>query len=247
MHCSSYYTVPLIRRSILIQPPNPLCISAIAYVHHPPWVRRSFGFLILVVLGLLADTEAAAQSPVKPAKAAAYSILVPGLGHKYTNEGRWNRSAAFYTITDAILVAGLVTSEWQRRHLVQSYQTWAASYAGVSNAGKDRRFYITIGNHLSSNDYREVQLRNRRVDLISYVDDPAFQWTWQNIQDLQRYRDLRRSSENWAQQRSGLIAALVANRVVAAVSALITARRKRESRLHIAVIPGPVVQVAFTM
>ncbi len=212
----------------------------------PPLCRYS-RFLALMVLGSLAGTQVAAQAPLKPAKAAAYSIVLPGLGHKYTNGGRWNRRAALYTIADAILVAGLVTSEWQRRHLVESYQTWAASYAGVTNAGKDRRFYITIGNHLSSDDYREAQLRNRRVDLVNYVDDPAFHWTWQNIKDLQRYRDLRRSSESWAQQRGGIIAALVANRVVSSVSALLAARRKRESSLQIAVIPGPTVRVAFTM
>ncbi len=213
-----------------------------------PIFFRCSRFLILIVLGFLVETEAAiAQAPVKPAKAATYSIILPGLGQKYANGGSWNRRAAFYTIVDVLLVAGLVTSEWQRRHLKESYQTWAASYAGVLNTGKDRRFYITIGNHLSSDEYRETQLRNRRIDLVNYVDDPAYHWTWQNIQDLQRYRDLRNSSESWGQQRGGMIAALVANRLVSSVSALIEARRKRENRLQMAVVPGPTIQVAFTM
>ncbi len=198
-------------------------------------------------VGLLVGSEALAQAPIKPAKAAAYSILLPGLGHRYANEGRWNKRAVLYTITDAILVAGLISSEWQRRHLVNSYQIWAASYAGISNEGKDRRFYVTIGNYLSSDDYREIQLRNRRVDLVSYVDNIESQWTWQNIQDLQRYRDLRKNSESWSQSRGSFIAALVANRLISGISALLTARRNRDRVLQVAVAPGPTVQIAFSL
>ena len=142
---------------------------------------------------------------------------------------------------------GLVTSEWQRGQLVQSYQSWAASYAGVSTAGKDRRFYVTIGNHLSSSDYREAQLRSRRVDLASYVDDPAFHWTWTSERDFQRYRDLRGDAESWGQRRGSFVAALVANRLIASLSALLTARRERESALQIGVTPGPTLQLALAL
>lgn len=245
MHDPLYHPLSLIYRSTLTTYPTRSYASILAHV--PPPVCRTSGLLILLMLGLLTGTEVDAQAPVKPAKAAVYSIILPGLGHKYTNDGKWGKHAALYTITDVILVAGLITSEWQRRHLVQSYRTWAASYAGISNEGKNRRFYVTIGNHLSSDDYRDVQLRNRRVDLVSYVADPAFHWSWQEIEHLQKYRDIRRSAESWSQQRGGIIASLVANRMISAVSALLTARRKRESSLQIAITPGPFVQVAFTM
>lgn len=205
---------------------------------------RGVCLCFLSVIALLTATGALAQTP---AKAAGYSILLPGLGHKYANENAWNRRAALYTITDAVLLIGLVSSEWQRRYLVNSYQTWAVSHAGITSVGKDRRYYVTIGNHLSSDAYRDIQLRNRRVDQAAYVNDPAFQWRWNSIQDLQRYRDLRKGSESWAQRRGSIIAALVANRVVSAVSALLTARRKQEPALQVRVAPGPHVQLALTL
>ncbi|MCY4673743.1 MAG: hypothetical protein OXD43_08295 [Bacteroidetes bacterium] len=208
---------------------------------------RSLIPLIFLVFFLLSTVESVAQAPLRPAKAAAYSIALPGLGHRYANGNKWNRRAALYTIADAVLLAGLVTSEWQRGQLVQSYQSWAASYAGVSTTGKDRRFYVTIGNHLSSHDYREAQLRSRRVDLVSYVDDPAFQWAWTSERDFQRYRNLRGDAESWAQRRGSFIAALVANRLISAVSALLTTRRKRESSLQVAVTPGPTLKLALTL
>ena len=203
--------------------------------------------LVAILIGTLAGNESVAQAPLKPAKAAAYSMLLPGLGHKYVNDGRWNRRSALYTITDIVLMVGLVSSEWQRRHLVESYQTWASSHAGIIPAGKDRRFYVTIGNYISSDDYLETQLRDRRVDLIPYVSNPDFHWTWDRIEDLQKYRELRKDSESWSQRKSSFIAALVANRLVSALSALITARRKQDSVLQVAIIPGPVIQIAFTL
>ncbi len=215
----------------------------------PPFVLARYGMPVLAVimLGALTGSELLAQAPLKPAKAAVYSIVLPGLGHRYANEGRWNRRAALYTITDAVLIAGLISSEWQRRHLEESYQTWATSYAGIAPAGKDRRFYVTIGNYLSSDEYQETQLRQRRVDLVAYVSDPEFQWRWSRIEDLQRYRDLRKNSESWSQRRGSFIAALVANRLVAALSALITTRRKRDRMLQVAIVPGPAVHIALTL
>jgi len=209
--------------------------------------RYASSIIIIILAGSLTGTESIAQAPLKPAKAVVYSALLPGLGHKYANDGKWSRRAALYTITDAVLVAGLISSEWQRRHLVESYQTWAASYAGIVPAGKDRRFYVTIGNHLSSDEYLETQLRNRRVDLVAYVSDPDFHWTWNRIEDLQKYREIRKNYESWSQRRSSFIAALVANRLVSALSALITVRRKGNHLPQVAITPGPVIQIAFTL
>lgn len=203
--------------------------------------------LCLCFLSVIVLFTATGTSAQTPAKAAGYSILLPGLGHRYANENTWNRRAALYTITDAVLMIGLISSEWHHRYLANSYQTWAVSYAGITPAGKDRRYYVTIGNYLSSDVYRDVQLRNRRVDQAAYVNDPAFHWTWHSIQDLQRYRNLRKSSESWAQRRGSIVAALVANRLVSAVSSLLTARRKQSSALQVRVAPGPHVQLALTL
>ncbi len=187
------------------------------------------------------------QSPIKPARAVVYSILLPGLGHRYVNDGNWNHRASLYTIVDALLVTGLASSEWQRRHLVNSYQTWAASNAHISTQGKSRRFYVMIGNYLSSEEYRDVQLRNRRIDLASSVSDPELQWSWSSIEDLQRYRDLRSGSESWSQRRGTLIAALIANRMISGFSALMTARRKQDQIIQVAFTPNPMVQVLITL
>jgi len=199
------------------------------------------------LIALIFVGESSAQTPIKPARAVVYSIVLPGLGHKYVDDGNWNHRASLYMIADAILIAGLASSEWQRRHLVNSYHTWAASHAGISTLGKDRRFYVMIGNYLSSEEYRDTQLRNRRIDLVSTVSDPEFYWSWDRIEDLQRYRDLRSSSESWSQRRGTLIAALIANRVISGFSALLSARRKQQQIIQIAFTPNPMVQVVITL
>jgi len=195
----------------------------------------------------LVSSESHAQAPAKPTRAVAYSLLLPGLGHKYVNDGKWSRSATLYTVIDVALIVGLISSEWQRQSLVNSYQTWASSYAGITTEGKDRSFYLTIGNHLSSNAYRDAQLRERRVDLAARVNDSGFQWSWNSIEDLQRYRDLRGSSESWSQRRNSLIVALVANRLISAISALIVARRQQDQILEVTITPDSMIHIALTL
>jgi len=223
------------------------CIYSDQVIHHRWMKLLPTVLLCLLCVGFLVSTESRAQAPVKPARAVAYSLLLPGLGHKYINEGSWNRTATLYTVVDVALMVGLVSSEWQRRYLVNSYQTWASSYAGISTEGKDRSFYLTIGNHLSSDAYRDAQLRERRVDLAARVNDPEFQWSWNSIEDFQRYRDLRGSSESWSQRRGSLIVALVANRLIAAVTALIAARRQQDQVIEVAVTPDSMIRIALTL
>jgi len=198
----------------------------------------------LVAFLFIKDSHA--QVAIKPARAVIYSVILPGLGHRYVNDQTWSHRASLYVIADVMLVAGLATSQWQHRHQVSSYQTWAASNAGVVTQGKDRRFYVIIGNHISSDEYRDSQLRNRRLDLASTVSDPEFQWSWNNLEDLQRYRDLRNSSESWSQRRGTLIAALIANRMISGFSALMAARHKQNQIVQIAFTPDPTIQIAIT-
>ncbi len=161
-------------------------------------------------------------------KAFAMSLLLPGLGHKYVNDGHWSNWAITYASTDASLWLGLIGGEWHRNHLVDSYTTLARSAAGAQVAGKDRTFFLNLASFESSDVYRETMLRNRSWDLIGYVDDPAFQWEWQNDTDYSNYRDLRDDSETLRRRRSILIAGLVANRLISgAISARSAGRSRR--------------------
>lgn len=199
---------------------------------------RIAGTVFAAVLLLAPGTRAIAQNSPGPAKAALLSFVVPGLGQRYVNDARWRGSASFYLISESLYLAGMITSEWHRGQSVQSYRTWAASRAGAQIDGKDRLFFVTIGQHDSSDEFRNEQLRSRRWDQLNYVSSPDYHWAWRSRADLQVYRDLRTDADQWSQRRSLFIAVMVGNRVLSAVQALRAARRKQAARVALDFAPG---------
>jgi hypothetical protein len=181
-----------------------------------------------------------AQSLPEPApelsagKAFGLSMLLPGLGHRYVNEGHWSGWSRTYAAADISLWLGLIGGEWHRDQLEQSYRTLAATSAGADLQGKDRTFYLNLASFESSDVYRDTMLRNRAWDRISYVDDPAFHWAWESEDDYNRFRDLRDDAESLKRRRSILIASLVANRLLSGAIAARSAGRSRRAQLSAA-------------
>ena len=204
-----------------------------------------------MVLGLLlAAAPVSGQS--KAGRAAALSILLPGLGHSYVNNGSWRGTAGYLVLAEAGMWLGLATSHWQRRQSIQSYRTYAATHAGAQLQGKDRRFLVALGSYMSSDEYQAFHLRQRRWDQVGYVSDPAFRWHWRSETDMMTYQALRRSADTWTRRRIVFLATLVTNRALAALSAARSARRQgsalAEVSLSLMARSGlPVVQVAVQL
>ncbi len=173
-----------------------------------------------------------------PRKAAVLSLLLPGLGHRYVNNGSWRGAASFFALAEAGFWLGMIGADWQQGQTIESYRTLAASRAGADLAGKDRRFLVNLGLYQSSDAFREDHLRRRLWDQVNYVSAPAFQWQWNTEEDLRTYRSLREEADTWARRRTLLIATLAANRVLAAVTSVLAARRRNNA--------APVVTLSMT-
>lgn len=172
--------------------------------------------------GLEAEPEFAHKSP---GKAAALSLLLPGLGHRYAHDGNWRGAASFFAVADVSFWLGLIGADWRHGQVVQSYRTLATTRADALLADKNRRFFLNLGLFRSSDEFLETQLRNRAWDQVDYVSDPAFQWQWASEEDFQEYRRLRDDADGWSRSRTLFISTLVANRLLAALTALRAARR----------------------
>lgn len=181
----------------------------------------------LFVLALAAFPALAQQAqPARSArKALGLSLLVPGLGHRYAHGGDWDGAASAFAVADAALWLGLVGTQVHRGDLIQSYETLAAARAGADVAGKDRRFFLNLASYRTSDDYREAQLRNRAWDQVDYVADRSYQWAWQSEEDFQQFRALREDAESLRRRRPFLVAGLVANRLLAGITAVRAAGR----------------------
>lgn len=177
---------------------------------------------------------------VSGGKAFVLSLLLPGLGHRYVHGGDWDGWASIFAVADAGLWAGLIGSEWRRHHLVDSYTTLAATYAGAQTEGKDRDFFLYLAGYRSSEEFVEVQLRIRNWGQIGYVDDPAYQWEWISEEQFAEYGRIREDAETLRRRRTFFVTSLVANRLISSFTALRAAGRARSARMEVSLGVPPV-------
>ena len=185
------------------------------------------------------ESMESARESVSGRNAFALSLLLPGLGHQYVHGGDWDGWASIFVVADAALWAGLAGTEWRRRHLIDSYTTLAAAHAGAQTEGKDRDFFLYLASYMSSDEFTEVQLRNRNWGQVGYTDDPSYQWDWESEERFREYRDIRENSESLGRRRTFIITSLVANRLLSGFTALRAARRARDARMEISFAAPP--------
>ena len=204
-----------------------------------------FTVALVGALWLPAFAHAQAQEPEtervrkSSGKAVALSLLMPGLGHRYAHDGSWRGAASFFAVADVSFWLSLLSADWRHGQAVQSYRTLATTRANAQIDGKNRRFFLNLGLFRSSDEFLEVQLRNRAWDQVDYVSDPAFQWQWASETDLQAYRQLRSNADDRSRSRTLFISALVANRLLAALTALRAARHANAPDLSLSLTPPP--------
>ncbi len=196
--------------------------------------------LAIILVALFATSPVSAQEArkrISPQKAFAASLLLPGLGHRYAQEGSWRGRATVFAAADIGLWVGLFGANWQQVQRVQSYETLAVARANALIEGKDRAFYLNLATYPSSDAYLEAQLRNRAWNRLDYVSTRDFQWEWASDADFQDFRALRNDAETLGRRRSIYAALLVANRLIAGISAVVQAGKTNAPDLSIALSP----------
>ncbi|NND72321.1 MAG: hypothetical protein HKN43_12175 [Rhodothermales bacterium] len=189
----------------------------------------AFSRIVILVFVLTSfsqfDVSAQARESKSAGKAALLSIVLPGLGHRYVNDSRWNTRASFLVMADVTTWLGITESSWRRNQSIDSYTVLAASRAAADVEGKDRQFFLNLATYSSSDSFLESALRNRAWDQIDYVSDASFQWAWETDEDFAAYRRLRERTESLERRRSVLVAVLVANRAFSGITSMLAVRR----------------------
>ena len=164
--------------------------------------------------------------PKSGVKAFGLSMLLPGLGQRYVNGGRWGGGTIFVA-ADLTLWLGLATTVAQENHFVDGYTTLVARRAGNSLEGKNRSFELALGSYDSSDEYLDALLRSRQWDRIEGAQDPDNQWDWETTEDRARYVELRGDADSADNRTKALIGALIINRLISGITAALSSRKTR--------------------
>ena len=123
--------------------------------------------LSLSTAAVIPDLAAQNEVVLKPksgAIALGLSLVIPGLGHRYVNNGHWGGAGTVFLAADVTLWLGLAASISQENHYVTGYTNVVALGSGNTLEGKNRAFELSIGTYDSSQDYIDALLRSRQWD-----------------------------------------------------------------------------------
>jgi hypothetical protein len=146
--------------------------------------------------------------------AVLYSIILPGAGEYYAESFS---SGKFSLMADAglwLTYAGFQNhADWVRNDA----RAFAAQHAGVTVSGQDEPFEVNLGNFLSTVDYNQQQLRDRRFSSMYTASNQ--QWSWDAEDSRQSFRAMRIRSDEIRNYGKFVIAGLVVNRIFSAFAA----------------------------
>lgn len=188
----------------------------------------------------VSESVQADGAPISPARAALYSLLLPGLGdYQLGNKGR---ATAFFA-TEGLIWIAYATFEVQGQQREDDYEDLAVRFAGVSRTGHSDDFYARVREFDDSGQYEADVKQTGREELygasgnLESINPDALDkyfvehrvsdyepWTWESLDRRLQYSEARSSSKTSYRRADYMIAAAVANRLVSAVVAFTAAR-----------------------
>ena len=174
----------------------------------------TFAVLIQVVytqqLGPTVDQQKPFISPV------VKSLVFPGWGeYSLGNQIR----GRIFVLSETVLLLAVLGSYSVSQRQDTEFRAYAAEHAGISPDGKDRQFWVDIGNYSSLLAFNEEHLRWRDFNAL-YEDNDTWAWAWDSDNNRERFENMRIASDIWRLRGSFLIGGVVLNHIVSAIDAL---------------------------
>ncbi len=173
------------------------------------------------------------SNTISPAQAAAYSLVLPGLGD--VKLGR-KRGYAFMA-AEGLTWAGWAWFRWnayQRRNAAQGF---ACLYAGANREAMSEDYLLAMEDWPSRDAYDEHILEEARYN---YPDNPDSQkiyveehslpdectWEWEDEEKQTEYREIRFSERKNIQHAANMIAVAIFNRMISALLSSLPVKNK---------------------
>ena len=161
-------------------------------------------------LGPTVDQQKPLISPV------VKSLVLPGWGeYSLDNQIR----GRIFVLSETVLLLAILGSYSVAQRQETEYKAYAAEHAGIDPIGKDRQFWVDIGNYSSLFTFNEEHLRWRDFNAL-YEDNDTWAWAWDSSNNRERFENTRIASDSWRLRGSFLIGGVVLNHIVSAIDAL---------------------------
>jgi len=161
-------------------------------------------------INLIKDSTDPVLSPV------IKSLVLPGWG-EYTLG--FQKRAKVMALTESFIFVSILASYSSANRLEINYQAYAAQHAGVNNVGKNRQYWIDIGNYLSIDQFNEEHLRWRDFNAI-YEQNNNWNWYWDDDNNRKSFEKMRIKSDTWKLRASFLVGGMILNHIISAIDAL---------------------------
>jgi len=144
------------------------------------------------------------------------SFLVPGWGQ---NELGYKSRSKKYIYVEVGILLSLYTSSKYSNEIKRNYIAYAAKHAGIVTTGKDREYWVDIGNFNTLNDYNSEHLRNREVGEL-YPQTQKWNWNWDTSKNRKYFESRRIQSDKMKLFSTFTIGGLFLNHFVSSIDAL---------------------------
>ena len=144
------------------------------------------------------------------------SLIFPGWGEYALGYQQRSRIMA---LTESVIFISILGSYSNSNKFESNYQAYAAQHAGVSPIGKNRQYWIDIGNYSSIDQFNEEHLRWRDFNAV-YEQDKNWNWAWNDDGNRIFFEKMRIKADTWKLRASFLIGGMVLNHIISAIDAL---------------------------
>ncbi len=148
------------------------------------------------------------------------SLILPGWGEYslgYKQRGR------IMVLSESVIFFSILGSYFYANKFEQNYKAYASEHANVTTIGKNRQYWIDIGNYSSIDQFNEEHLRWRDFNAV-YEKDNNWNWLWDNDQNRIFFEKMRIKGDTWKLRSSFLIGGMVLNHIISAIDALYLSR-----------------------
>jgi len=171
------------------------------------------------------------------------SALLPGWGE---SSMLYSKKARIFRLTEISLITACLGSYTFSGHKKNYAQTFAAEHAGIDASGKDRRFWVDIGNYDTRDDHNAEHLRFREIDEL-YEDNNSTHWDWNSKKNRDHYESIRIQSDRLALTGKFLLGGVVLNHIVSSIDALYLYRLNKVESIKVLPRISPTGETQFQL